>query len=65
MASLIVIGIVLALYVVGIVSMSASGYGMGKEDADKQGAKYKAAASFFVIGLVLVLISTSVLTIIL
>ena len=57
--------IALGAYIAGIISMSASGYGMGKEDSDKQGPKYKAAVSFFVIGLVVLLVSTSVLIVIL
>jgi len=50
MVSASTIGIVIG-YIVSIISLAASSYGLGKEEHDKESSAYKAALAFYILGL--------------
>jgi len=54
------IGIIIG-YIVSIIALAASSYGLGKEEHDKESATYKAAIAFYILGLLGLLGTTLVL----
>jgi hypothetical protein len=54
------IGIIIG-YIVSIIALAASSYGLGKEEHDKESSAYKAAIAFYILGLLGLLGTTLVL----
>ena len=46
----------MALVLAALVTVILSGYGLGKNEGDKGGAKYKVSIAFLVVGLVMYLV---------
>jgi hypothetical protein len=53
--------VLIAVFIISIIAVSASSYGMGIERGDMCGIKGKVAASFLIIGITILLVSTILL----